>query len=255
MEQLPPELIDLICWRMRLKEISELCLLNKYFYGMINQNTYYKFCRNLSTGLQKENDEKIHIRNMFIHELMKNFTYFERFYWSHVFFDHRLFEEACEFGCLEVVKLLEKKHLNNIYDWSKDSFRAGFREACKGGHLEIAEYLSGKYFTYLGEYSLHRSFENACKKGNLEIMKLIYHKYPKICITCKYSYIFKIFKPDNYIFRTACKYGHLDIAVWLIKTFPEIDIRAHDDIAFKSAMENNHTNIVHWLKTICPSYT
>lgn len=234
MEQLPHELIDLICERLTLKEISELCMLNKYFYHTMHQNTYYNFCK---TCYDKN--------RCFEEQVMTNFVHFQRFYLSYFekYNERWIFERACANGHLEIIQFLEEAYKNNIDHW-KQSITFSFWFACGNGHINIVKHLTSVYSIFLEYDHFFSGFHRACEKGYSDIAKLIHQIYPQINVT---GWM-------NYIFGRTCRYGHLKIAKWLIETFPEINIRFDDDDAFESACVHDCIDIARWLATLCPNY-
>lgn len=72
----------------------------------------------------------------------------------------------------------------------------------------------------------------ACHNGHLSIIKQIYRWYPKINISAK----------NEYAFRIACENGHLSIIRQLYSWKPTIDISAVENYAFAIDFLNNSSS-------------
>ena len=146
MDQLPCELIDLVCEWLTIEEMSNLSSVNKYFRQLIQQNHFYSFCRESFDSFCKESFDKN--KGNYIRNLMQHFNYFCRFYVCHPkkYGENWIFEVACEGGHLEVakwlIKILPKINIRAVSDYA-------FRNACANGHLETAKWLTNICSNYV----------------------------------------------------------------------------------------------------------
>ena len=161
-----------------------------------------------------------------------------------------LFEMACSYGHLELVKKLLNEDYN-VYINDKTTFR----EACSEGHLNVAKYL----LSYTNNNNINinlnytYAFHYACSAGHLDVAKWLY--------SIEGSNI-NLNIDNNNIFRTACKHGKLNVVKFLLD-LPEnnININAGDNTeyvtdkyrdwtAFNYACEYGHLDIIKYLLSL-----
>lgn len=272
MEQLPSELIDLICQHVSLREMATLSLVDKYFHRLIQQNYFYSFCKNslsIYIGKQKYktccgilvssiNREKISLRLHYwgtyrrcyceeyniIQNFTQNFVYFKRF---------------CLLYCLNISmsdtflvtcwenKLLCAEWLSETYPKIRNNDRRNefiFRGVCKKGFFIMAKWLVKTIPNIYIRGNSDCAFRWACKYGHLEIAKWLLEICPDIDIRAE----------KDYAFRWSCTCGRLEIAKWLLEICPSINIRVEKDYAFRHAKKNKQSVIVNWLCQINTAY-
>lgn len=254
MEQLPYELVDLICQWITLKEMSNLSVMDKYFHQLIERNHFYSFCKKSFTVNKFACEHQFRYVDQinYVILLMKRFDYFKRFYMRYaakyeinVSF---IFCTACSNGYLKVAQWLEKMFkqidVRSFNDYA-------FRWSCARGHLEVAQWLVrlSPQIDTLADNNF--AFRMSCEQGHLEVAKWL----KRISPTINFYPSLTIFgRADYSTFSRVCMLGHLEIAKWILKKFPEVDPKSDNDKAFRLACEAGHLDIAEWLTTLCSNY-
>lgn len=114
--------------------------------------------------------------------------------------------------------------------------------ACKYNYPYVAKYILNKYSI---DVHFHNDypFRLSCIGGNLKLVEWHY----SLIENKKNLYI------SEWGFSWACEHGRLEIAQYLY-SLNEINIRIHNDYAFRYSCKNRHSNIIKWLCTICDDY-
>ena len=166
------------------------------------------------------------------------------------------FRYSCENGHLAIAKWLYS--IDRDINIHADKQYA-FRWACINGHLDVLQWLYS--FKSIKKYAKSQSinrFAWTCRNGYFDVAQWLY-SIGKI----------DIHHNNEQAFTWSCMNGHLEIAQWLYKLGMirshstdssssswtdkqqyRIDIHANDDIAFKSATNNGHDNVVQWLNSV-----
>lgn len=264
MEKLPRELINYICQWTTLKEMSQLALLNRYFYQLIKTNPFYRFCKK----------SRARCTDVYIYNLSKNYNYFRRFYmcYSKKYEKTLFFQQACKNGNVKIVKWLLKVCPQMDIQMIIDSC---FKDVCENGHLKIAQLLLEVWPLIDIRERKDRAFRMACKYGNLKVAKWLLKICPQINIQAK----------RNHAFKTAFHRNHLQVVLWLveicpyvlpeidrffkwlcskkcwfpyedmeqiIKIYPQTDILRNINNIFIYICKKGYIDMVRWLVEICP---
>ena len=213
--------------------------LNKYYYGLINDNNIYKSWVSL---LDHNKDHCIHSN-----------------------FQNNLFMNVCKKGNIIICNyIINKFNGINIHEEDEHAFRA----SCGYGQLEIAQWLIDlgmqKNFTPIDihakcEVAFQRTWKNirykstfqwSCTNGQLEIAKWL------VDLSMQKNFTpIDIHAHNEYAFRVSCYHGQLEIAKWLVnlgmqKNFTPINIHANNEYAFHYSHKNGHLNVTHWLHSL-----
>ena len=145
-----------------------------------------------------------------------------------------LFERACEYGHLHVVRWLAERfhHEDEQY-----VINYAFAVTCKNGHLHVARWLVGEFPDIDPQERENYAFRHSCKNGHLHVARWLNRRFPDINHRAR----------ENYAFRHSCKNGYLHVVRWLNRRFPNIDHRAQDDYAFRCSCRMGHLHVARWL--------
>lgn len=146
MEILPLDLIDCICDYLTIGEMTLLSEVSKSLNLDILSNKYYLFCKQVYT-------ESLNIYK-FVVNLMRNFTYFKRFYFSnhHITADkYAVFEMACFANNLDMVEWTMEQYLRytGIEYPDEGLMWTTFVITCENNALDSAKWLTAKYFEHI----------------------------------------------------------------------------------------------------------
>ena len=225
-----PEIIRLMLLKLKIKEIDNVCHINKYFKDKVCTNYFWKLF------IEKNWKYPVKafiwaIENEHLRLIKSLITYFKNQ------FNPNLNENwpirfASGKGNLELVKLLLT---DSRVDPSADNNTAIVIASGKG-HLELVKFL----LTYTGvdpSANDNMAIEMASDSGHLEVIKLLL-TYPKVDPS----------SDNNWPIRTASAHGHLEVVKFLL-TYPKVDITADDNYAIRTASENGYLEVVKFLLT------
>jgi hypothetical protein len=164
----------------------------------------------------------------------------------------RILLEACESGCLELVKLLVKLGAN-----VQTSKELPLHIACHFCHFELAKWLVGAGATTTGRD--REEIFHICRRKNIEMFKWIMNIVDHVCLSSCVDFEehaielaewllnsnFKLIEDVDEIFRKACNTDNVELIKWAINKWPNIslDIDEH----FANACFGGRVNIINWL--------
>lgn len=261
MEQLPAELIDMICQYMCLEEMALFAQLNKYFNLQIRYNLFFIFCQEAAQA-----NGTNRIRN-----ITKNTAFFKRFYvnykqirnsYMNFYSDFDAFRFACEEGNTKVIKWLIKIYLLPDPDSDHDDI---FAFLCENGHLNVAKWFksSSKNIHFDNSFYIGDVFVKTCKRGYFDIAKWLTEIKSNIFFVL-IEYHYNAFNPYEIAPIVALENGHLKIVKWLFKQiqatndenkhnpFFESDYRHTYEECFKLGCRRGHVKIVKLLLKFFP---
>lgn len=292
MDQLPYELVDLVCEWLSLQEMSILSTVSKFFSFFLNQNYFYSFCKVSflqyyldSLSSRKSSDDKKATKEKCIRKLMKHQIYFKRFYLCNTktYKVCETFDIACSQANLQVAKWLKQNYPQIfVYEDDDDAEEPTYNivRVCMKGHIEFFKWLVKIYPENMVRNWAPYAFCMTCQHGHLELAKLLIEMFPTIDVDYDNTY-------DYPALSAACINGHFELAKWLLEIRPHIRIaadktyilqeicgRGHLEIAkflveklpptskwfscwnfgFKKACKAGHLEVAKWLATLCPNY-
>jgi hypothetical protein len=164
-----------------------------------------------------------------------------------------LFVKLCGCGRKDIIIWMDNLLTENrpYIDLYKTCQKA-FRESCINGYIDIAEWLFNLDKCINIHINNEQIFRFVCANGYLDVAMWLYY------ISLESTEI-KIGIRDNYAFRYACMNKHKHVAEWLYNLSlnsvnNKINIRARNDVAFKTSCDNNNRELVGWLCSLCPHY-
>jgi hypothetical protein len=149
-------------------------------------------------------------------------------------------DEVCEFGYLELAKLLYAQKQIDFVERGIDVVR--FVRVCMLGFLDFAKWIYDNNKSKMDE----RYFRNrivlcrVASVGNISIIAWIYS--------------INLYYFDSTIFEPACRFGHLHTAKWLYEKHAEqiqnFNIDHKRDIFTKTCRNDHNIDTAKWLQTI-----